>query len=206
MAMPFLPSRLRQGGAGAGCLGRTTGTTDYHSRHDRASRSRFRRARMAAFAGAENRDLQHPPEFRAAWTRSKPCGAGLGDLRPVFLYGRLFFAGCAEDLLRTPEVPGHEDRVHGAVLLPVDQSDCTGVSECAGHQEIAPGWVDSGLAGSKAMMMLTAALLIILSMPLCASVAGTLVWVAHRNETADDSELLKHFLVALIVAMTILWS
>jgi len=56
------------------------------------------------------------------------------------------------------------------------------------------------------MMMLTAALLIILSMPLCASVAGTLVWVAHRNETADDSELLKHFLVALIVAMAILWS
>jgi len=56
------------------------------------------------------------------------------------------------------------------------------------------------------MMMLTAALLIILSMPLCASMAGTLVWVAHRNETADDDELLKHFLVALIVVMALLWS
>jgi enolase len=55
------------------------------------------------------------------------------------------------------------------------------------------------------MMMLTAALLIILSMPVCASVAGAFVWVAHRNETADDSELLQHFLVALIVAMAILW-
>jgi hypothetical protein len=55
------------------------------------------------------------------------------------------------------------------------------------------------------MMMLTAALLILLSMPLCASVAGTLVWVAHRNETADDSELLQHFLIALIFAMAILW-
>jgi hypothetical protein len=56
------------------------------------------------------------------------------------------------------------------------------------------------------MTMLTAALLILLSMPLCASLAGTVVWVAHRNETADDSELLKTFLFALVVAMAILWS
>jgi len=54
-------------------------------------------------------------------------------------------------------------------------------------------------------MMLTAVLLILLSMPLCASVAGTVVWVAHRHETADDSELLQHFLIALILALAILW-
>ena len=56
------------------------------------------------------------------------------------------------------------------------------------------------------MTMLTAALLILLSMPLCASLAGTVVWVAHRNETADDNDLLKTFLIALMVAMAILWS
>jgi hypothetical protein len=57
------------------------------------------------------------------------------------------------------------------------------------------------------MTLFTAALLIILlSMPLCASLAGTVVWVAHRNETADDRELLRTFLGALIVAMAILWS
>src|SRR5438128_2050960 len=106
MAMPFLPGGLRQGGAGPGCLAQTTGTTDcptgttdYPTPHGRPRRSRFRRARMAALAGAENRDLQHPSEFPAAWTRSGPCGDGLGDLWPVFLHGRLLFAGCAEDLL-----------------------------------------------------------------------------------------------------------
>jgi hypothetical protein len=55
------------------------------------------------------------------------------------------------------------------------------------------------------MTVLTAALLILLSMPLCASLAGTVVWVAHRNETADDNDLLKTFLIALMVAMAILW-
>src|SRR4051812_10834299 len=169
MAMPFLPRCLRQGGAGPGCLGQTavttdcpTGATDYSTRHGRARRSRFRRARTAALAGAENRDLQHPPEFPAAWARSRSCGAGWGDLRPVFLHGRLFFAGCTEDLLRTAEVPGHEDPVHGVVLLPVDQPDCTGVSERAGHQEVASGWMGSRSAGSTAMTMLTATLLILL--------------------------------------------
>src|SRR5262249_42141378 len=163
----------------------------------RSRRTRLRRARMDAVSRAKDRDLQHPPEFRAAGTRSKSCGAGLGELCFVLLHGRLLFVWRAEDLFRPAEVAEHEDCVHGVVLLPVDQSDCAGVSQRAGHEETSPGWVEGGLVGSAAMMMLTAALLIILSMPLCASVAGAVVWVAHRNETADDSELLQHFLVAL---------
>ena len=49
------------------------------------------------------------------------------------------------------------------------------------------------------MITLTLALLLILAAPLCASMAGVVVWAAHRNETAADGELVTHFLAQFAI-------
>ncbi len=46
---------------------------------------------------------------------------------------------------------------------------------------------------------MTAQLLIVAGMPLCAMVAGVILWWMHRDESLEDTELLRNFLVVFAI-------
>jgi len=53
------------------------------------------------------------------------------------------------------------------------------------------------------MMLLVAMILMI---PLCATAAGLIVSVAYRHESLDDADLLKHFMIVLVICGASAWA
>jgi hypothetical protein len=49
-------------------------------------------------------------------------------------------------------------------------------------------------------------LVLVLAMPLCAMVAGAMVWLMHRRESLEDSDLLLNFLITFGVCFGLVWS
>ena len=50
-----------------------------------------------------------------------------------------------------------------------------------------------------------AILLVLLLMPICATVAGFLVWISNRNQLLEDRDLLREFVLILLVLMLLGW-
>jgi len=48
-------------------------------------------------------------------------------------------------------------------------------------------------------------LVLVLAMPLCAMVAGAVVWLTHRGESLEDSDLLRSFLITFGVCFGLVW-
>jgi hypothetical protein len=53
--------------------------------------------------------------------------------------------------------------------------------------------------------MIVAVLFIVFLMPICATVAGFLVWVSNRNQLAEDRDLLREFVLILVVCLLLAW-
>jgi hypothetical protein len=49
-------------------------------------------------------------------------------------------------------------------------------------------------------------LVLVLAMPLCATVAGAMVWLIHRRESLEDSDLLRSFLIAFGICFGLVWA
>ncbi len=52
------------------------------------------------------------------------------------------------------------------------------------------------------MMLLLLALLV---MPACATITGVIIWALHRNESLQDGDLVRNFLVVLALCMALVW-
>ena len=50
------------------------------------------------------------------------------------------------------------------------------------------------------MMMLVLA---IVFTPVCATIAGLIVWAAFRQESLEDAALLRHFLIVLVIVQVL---
>jgi hypothetical protein len=53
------------------------------------------------------------------------------------------------------------------------------------------------------MMLLVLA---VLFTPVCATIAGLIVWAAYRKESLEDTALLRHFLIVLVMVMGLGWA
>ena len=53
---------------------------------------------------------------------------------------------------------------------------------------------------------MTAQLLIIGGMPLCAMLAGVVLWMVHRDESLEDTELVRNFLIVFAICFGLGWA
>jgi hypothetical protein len=49
-------------------------------------------------------------------------------------------------------------------------------------------------------------LVLVLAMPLCAMVAGAIVWLIHRRESLEDSDLLRSFLIMFVICFALVFA
>jgi hypothetical protein len=49
-------------------------------------------------------------------------------------------------------------------------------------------------------------LLLLLAMPVCATVSGVIVWLIYRHESLEDSELLRNLLVVFSICFGLVWA